>query len=114
MNKKITIYEIYDKLDKFIDISDPDLELPNIVHAFQTAEKIRKDGHSKWFQLVGFIHDLGKIIYLKGCDKDGTSIKAQWAIVGDTFITGIKIPNNKNDPFQKFKYLNKDKNKKYV
>ena len=43
-----------------VDESDPDLDLPNIVHAFQTAERIRQEHPDKeWFQLVGLIHDLG-------------------------------------------------------
>ena len=44
-----------------VDESDPDLDLPNIVHAFQTAERIRQEHPDKeWFHLVGLIHDLGK------------------------------------------------------
>ena len=44
-----------------VDESDPDLDLPNIVHAFQTAERIRQEHPDKeWFQLVGLIHDLGE------------------------------------------------------
>ena len=31
--------------------------------------------------MTGLIHDLGKILYLKGCDKDGTTVKEQWGIV---------------------------------
>ena len=33
-------------------------------------------------------------MYLKGCDEDGTSIKEQWGIVGDTFIVGCKLPES--------------------
>ena len=64
--KKISIAEIFEKLKTFIDISDPDISLPNYYHGIQTAEKIRKDGHPTWLQIVGFIHDIGKIMYLKG------------------------------------------------
>ncbi len=57
-----TIFEALDKLNDLIDESDPDLDLPNIVHAFQTAEQIRADHPDKeWFQLTGLIHDLGKV-----------------------------------------------------
>ena len=90
---KMSISEVLLKLDNFIDISDPDITLPNSIHAYQTAEAIRKDKYPDWFQLTGLIHDLGKIMYLKGCDDDGTSIKEQWGIVGDTFIVGCKIPD---------------------
>ena len=81
------------RLENFVDISDPDISLPNYHHGIQTAEGIRADGHPEWLQLVGLIHDFGKILYLKGCDNDGTSESTQWGIVGDTFIVGCKIPN---------------------
>jgi len=91
---KLSIQQCFDALNNLIDISDPDINLPNIHHLFQTAEAIRKDGHPDWLQLVGLIHDLGKLIYLKGCDEDGTSMNEQWGIVGDTFIVGCKLPDN--------------------
>ena len=54
--------EALDKLNDLIDESDPDLDLPNIIHAFQTAERIRLDHPNEdWFQLVGLVHDLGKV-----------------------------------------------------
>jgi len=90
--EKMEISVIFEKLESFIDISDPDISLPNSYHAIQTAEAIRKDGHPIWLQIVGYIHDIGKIMYLKGCDEDGTSMKEQWGIVGDTFIVGCEIP----------------------
>merc|ERR1712147_427525 len=37
-----TIMEALDMLNELVDESDPDLDLPNIVHAFQTAERIRE------------------------------------------------------------------------
>jgi inositol oxygenase len=50
------------RLNKLVDESDPDTDLPNIVHAFQTAERIRHDHPEEdWFHLVGLIHDLGKV-----------------------------------------------------
>lgn len=90
--KQSTFWDLFDLLSKFVDLSDPDTNLSNHQHMYQTAEAIRKDGLPEWFQLVGLIHDLGKIIYSKGKDADGTSMKNQWAIVGDTFILGCKIP----------------------
>ena len=105
MDKKMSIQTIFNHLNKFVDVSDPDVSLPNIIHCIQTAEQIRKDGWPRWFQLVGFIHDIGKILFVKGCDEDGTSIKEQWALVGDTFITGMPIPK---DEFSQFNHLNKD------
>ena len=111
-NKKLNINDIFNKLEKFVDISDPDISLPNYYHGLQTAEGIRNDGHPEWLQLVGLIHDIGKIIYLKGCDEDGTSIKNQWGIVGDTFIVGCELPtkivfpefNNENPDMQNSLY----------
>lgn len=58
----MTIMDALDKLNDLIDESDPDIDLPNIVHAFQTAERIRLDHpQNDWFQLVGLVHDLGKV-----------------------------------------------------
>ena len=89
---KIKIWDAISMLEEFIDVSDPDINLPNIYHLFQTAEAIRADGLPDWFQLVGLIHDLGKVLYMKGCNHDGTSVAQQWSIVGDTFIVGCRLP----------------------
>merc|ERR1712150_326348 len=62
-HEELTIMDALDKLNDLIDESDPDLDLPNIIHAFQTAERIRLDHPNEdWFQLVGLVHDLGKIM----------------------------------------------------
>jgi inositol oxygenase len=45
--------------------------LPNLIHMLQTAEGIRKAGHPDWMQLVGLIHDMGKIMFLWGTPEDG-------------------------------------------
>lgn len=59
---KMTVKEALLKLNELIDESDPDSDLPNIVHAFQTAEKIRAEHPNEdWFHLTGLIHDLGKV-----------------------------------------------------
>jgi len=92
---KLEFWDAMEKTNKFIDSSDPDINLPNTQHMYQVAEKMRKLGLPDWLQVVGLIHDLGKIIYLKGCDEDGTSIKEQWSIVGDTFLVGCELsPEN--------------------
>ena len=59
-------------------------------------------------QLVGLIHDLGKVMYKKGCDKDGTSETEQWGLVGDTFIVGHPIPDT--IVFPEFNELNPEYN----
>jgi len=78
-----TIMEALEMLNELVDESDPDLDLPNIVHAFQTAERIREDHpDDDWFHLVGLIHDLGKVMAFYG--------EPQWCVVGDTFPVGCK------------------------
>jgi inositol oxygenase len=58
------VQTVFDDLSTFVDISDPDISLPNFYHGIQTAESIRKDGHPpQWLQVIGIIHDIGKIMY---------------------------------------------------
>jgi inositol oxygenase len=72
-------------LDKFIDPSDPDLDLPNSIHAYQTAERIRKKYPNDYeFQITGLIHDLGKVLFKLG--------EPSWAVVGDTYVLGCELP----------------------
>lgn len=55
-----------EKLNNLVDESDPDNSIPNIVHAFQTAERIRLEHpDDDWFHLTGLIHDLGKVLDIK-------------------------------------------------
>lgn len=43
------------------------VDVPNIYHAFQTAERIREQHPDQdWFHLVGLIHDLGKVMAIWG------------------------------------------------
>ena len=91
--EKMTIWNVLELLDDFIDISDPDVDIPNAHHAFQTAEGARHKNEPDWFQLTCLLHDLGKIMYLWGDDDSGTSRQEQWGIVGDTYILGCKIPD---------------------
>src|ERR1700747_2471039 len=74
------IWEMAEYLNTLVDDSDPDTDLPQLENLLQTAEAIRKDGHSRWFILAGFLHDLGKVLCLYG--------EPQWAVVGDTFPVG--------------------------
>ena len=89
----LTVWEVLGKLADFIDVSDPDVDVPNMQHALQTAESIRMAGHPPWMQLIGLIHDFGKVLYCWGHDDDGTSIDTQWSLVGDTFIVGCAVPD---------------------
>lgn len=81
---KMTVMEALEKLNCLVDESDPDVDIPNIVHAFQTAERIRK-AHPDldWFHLTGLVHDLGKIMALYD--------EPQWCVVGDTFPLGCEF-----------------------
>jgi inositol oxygenase len=102
----LNIWDAINKLDNFVDMSDPDINVPNLYHLLQTAEAIRKDGLPEWFQVVGLIHDLGKIMFIWGDDESGTSATTQWGVVGDTFLTGCKIPDTVIYP--EFNSLNPD------
>lgn len=87
------IWETLEALDDLVDVSDPDLSHPNLYHALQTAEAMRRDGLPDWMQLTGLLHDLGKVMYLRGDDADGTGKVKQWAMVGDTFVVGCALPD---------------------
>jgi len=105
-NKPMHLWAAMEKLDALIDVSDPDLDLPNVQHLAQSAEAIRADNRPDWMKLVGLIHDLGKIMYLWGSDGDGTSQDEQWGLVGDIFAVGCRIPDTVVYP--EFNVLNPD------
>lgn len=78
---EMTIMEVLGKMESLVDESDPDVNVPNSVHAFQTAERIRKVyPDNDWLQLTGLIHDLGKLLAVWG--------EPQSSVVGDTFPVG--------------------------
>ncbi|CAI6259519.1 unnamed protein product [Periconia digitata] len=78
---EMTVWEAMEKLNTLIDESDPDTSLSQIEHLLQSAEAIRRDGKPRWMQLVGLIHDLGKLLFFYGAE-------GQWDVVGDTFPVG--------------------------
>ena len=80
--RRMGIWQAAEYLNTLVDDSDPDTDLSQLQHLLQTSERIRADGHPRWFILTGFIHDLGKIL----CLWD----QPQWAVVGDTFPTGCR------------------------
>lgn len=99
------IKEVLYKMDEFIDPSDPDIDLPNSIHAYQTAERIRKKYPDDYaLQVCGLIHDLGKNLFTFG--------EPNWSIVGDTYIVGCAFPKSivyydtmKNNPdFNRIEY----------
>jgi len=109
--KLMTMEEAFLELEHYIDASDPDMDLPNLLHLLQTAEGIRKANHPDWLQLVGLLHDVGKIMFLWGDGEDGQDGYCpkgkQWALGGDTFVVGCKIPNDAV-VFPEFNELNPD------
>lgn len=105
----MTIREAFAALETYVDSSDPDLGLPNLLHMLQTAEGIRKAGHPDWFQLVGLLHDMGKIMFLWGTPEDGqqgTADGPQWALGGDTWVVGCRLPDTM--VFPEYNALNPD------
>jgi len=78
--RRMSVWDAVDALTTLVDDSDPDIELPQLEHALQTAEALRADGKPRWMVLAGFVHDLGKVLCLFG--------EPQWAVVGDTFPVG--------------------------
>lgn len=109
--KLMTIEEAFVELENYIDASDPDLDLPNLLHLLQTAEGIRKANHPDWLQLTGFLHDMGKIMFLWGNGEDGqdgySPTGKQWALGGDTFVVGCRLPDDAV-VFPEFNELNPD------
>lgn len=55
-------------LNTLVDDSDPDTDLSQLDHLIQTAEAIRRDGKPDWMQVVGLIHDLGKLLFVFGSE----------------------------------------------
>lgn len=99
---QMTIWDAIHKLDNIIDESDPDLDSSQIIHAFQTAEGLRKRfPEYDWLHLIGLIHDLGKVLLLPEFGR-----LAQWEVVGDTFPVGCKF--SKKIVYHKFFENNPD------
>ncbi len=105
-DRPMHLWDAMEKLNVLIDVSDPDLDLPNVQHLIQSAEAIRADDRPDWMQLVGLIHDLGKVMFLWGSDEDGTSQAEQWGLVGDVFVVGCALPDTCVYP--EFNKLNPD------
>lgn len=115
--KRMSLWQALTKLDALLDESDPDLDLPNSIHALQVAEAIRKDlsGLAKargvdersldWLVLVGLLHDIGKVDAL-------LRPIPQWAAVGDTFPVGCRFSED-NIFFNDFKNNPDVANKRY-
>jgi len=87
--KQMTCWDACLLLNEIRDDSDPDTDQFQIIHLLQTAESIRQQypgSEYDWFHLVGFIHDLGKIL-----SHPTFYNEPQWAVVGDTFPVGCRF-----------------------
>jgi len=77
---EFTVMEMIEVLDALVDDSDPDNDLPNSIHDFQTAERIRKQWPDQdWFHLVCLLHDLGKVLACR--EVAGEHTLEQWAVL---------------------------------
>jgi inositol oxygenase len=84
---EMSMGRVLDMMDTFIDISVPDSMSENSIHAYQTAERIRKqhpDNHE--LQICGLIHDLGKVLFMFN--------EPNLAVVGDTYVVGCKFADS--------------------
>ncbi|KAI7874071.1 DUF706-domain-containing protein [Lichtheimia hyalospora FSU 10163] len=79
---ELGIWEVLELLNGLVDDSDPDTEMPQTVHALQSAEAARQDGQPRWMILTALIHDLGKYLFFLG--------EPQWTVVGDTYLVGAQ------------------------
>lgn len=102
--KMMSINEAFKMLEEAdIDRSDPDIQKPQNIHSYQTAEACRAlypDEKYDWFHLVGYLHDLGKIL----CHPEFG--EPQWAVAGDKFPLQCQISDKVI--FSRFYQLNPD------
>lgn len=84
---RMSVWQAMEMLNTLVDDSDPDTSLSQIEHLLQTAEAMRRDGKPEWMQVVGLVHDLGKLLFMFGS-------QGQWDVVGDTFVVGCKFPDS--------------------
>ena len=80
------IWEVLEKLNGLVDDSDPDIQMPQTIHALQSAEAARRDGQPRWMILTALIHDLGKYLYFM--DED------QWNVSNDYMDKHITLLNS--------------------
>jgi len=77
---RMGVWAACETLNELVDDSDPDTGLTQIEHLLQAAEAARLDNQPDKFALAAPVHDVGKILCLRG--------EPQWAVVGDTFPLG--------------------------
>lgn len=104
-----SVREMFKLLESFVDRSDPDSILPNRYHMAQCALAARARGEPDHLVFTLLIHDLGKACFLWGDEAEGMSGRAdgpQFALGGDTWVVGAKLPDNA--VFPQFNALNPD------
>jgi inositol oxygenase len=82
------MWDVLAAVGELKDASDPDVEDPQIVHAFQSAEAVRLSGGPDWLQATVLVHDVGKILATPLLQDAERPALPQWAVVGDTFPVG--------------------------
>jgi inositol oxygenase len=92
---EMSVWQAMEKLETFVDNSDPDTSLSQIEHLLQTGEAMRRDGKPRWMQCAGVIHDLGKLSHF-------FLSQGQWDVVGDTFPIGCAF-DERNKSADSFK-----------
>ena len=95
-HERMTMREALARLRDYVDASDPDIALPNLAHAYQTAAAMRDAGEPEWMQVTGLVHDVGKLMFLWGEAGDGQQGGAdapQWGLSGDTWAVGCALPS---------------------
>ena len=93
----MTMRDALGHLRSYVDASDPDISLPNLAHAYQTAAAMRDAGEPEWMQVTGLVHDVGKVMFLWGSASDGQQggVGApQWGMSGDTWAVGCALPES--------------------
>src|SRR3989338_850217 len=86
---RMTVWEALEKLDRVVDESDPDLQLPQIVHAFQTAEGLRQDYPDWWGSSTIWVRSS---LYQS---SEGKNSGQRWGI---PFSCGLSIPERRGLP----------------
>lgn len=80
---QMTMTDALKMLNEYIDPSDPDVDTPNLFHAYQSAQSIVRDDPDNFdLQITALIHDVGKILFKFG--------EPAWSIVGDSYPVGCQ------------------------
>ena len=59
----ISINNALNVLNNFIDLSDPDTELPNLEHLYQSAQAALDNNEPEWLIITCLIHDFIYVFY---------------------------------------------------